>query len=181
MRKRVLVVAAAAVVSAVAGSALALHNPAKAEAATLGSCAIGNLSATATDEEMFEKGGEFFENVRLTYTNESSATCTLSGNPVVALTGPTTGGWKQTVNLPATGTATTLTLARGESAHSTIRVRLLPEEEHMWQPAALRVRLQGTAATASVAWPEGLTIRQENKTLPGLGLPNSVGAPVLGA
>ncbi|MFI5932139.1 DUF4232 domain-containing protein [Actinoplanes sp. NPDC051494] len=170
---------------AAGGSGLVLHNASAAEASTVpgaaGTCAVADVAADVQEGDMYDENGEFFEKVRLTFTNTSAAACVIDGHPSVVLTGPATGSWRESFRLPETGAPARVTLAAGESAHASVRVRVLPEAPSPWQPEQMRVRLTGAAGHLMLQWPAGLAIQQDTYALPGAGLPNSVESVVAGA
>ncbi|AGL17257.1 DUF4232 domain-containing protein [Actinoplanes sp. N902-109] len=171
MRGPVLAVTAGIVLAAAAAVTTAAH------ASTVpGACGAGDLTTTVDESDMYSKGGHYFENLDVTLTNMTDTACVLEGTPAVALTGPATGSFAHSYQLPQTGTTPLLTLSRGTEARVTVRVHVLPEAQDVWQPQRMLITLPGSAETVTVAWPDGLTIQQESKPLPGLGAPNAVEA-----
>jgi hypothetical protein len=137
-------------------------------------CGAGDVTTAVDEGDMYSKGGRYFEDLDIAFTNMSGAACVLEGMPAVELTGPATASFQRSYHVPQSGTATLLTLTSGASAHTTLRVHQLPEEENAWEPQRMRITLPASAETVTVAWPQGLTIQQETQALPGLGLPNVV-------
>ena len=183
---RVPVLALAVGIAFVAGGGgFVLRNASAAEASTVpgvaGTCAVDEVATAVREGDMYDDNGEFFEKVRLTFTNTSGSACVIDGHPSVVLTGPATGSWRESFRLPETGATARVSLAAGESAHTSVRVRVLPEARSPWQPEHLRVRLPGAAGHLVLDWPAGLVIQQDTYAAPGKALPNSVEAVAAGA
>ncbi|WP_067494909.1 DUF4232 domain-containing protein [Actinoplanes sp. TFC3] len=146
-----------------------------AHAATVpGRCSAVDLTVAVHEGDMYSKGAEYFENLRIELTNMTTTSCVLDGTPAVELTGPAGGSFDRSYSLPHSGTAPLLTLTSGTTAPTTVRVHVLPDAQDAWQPQRMRITPPGATGAVTVDWPEGLTILQEKTELPGLGLPNRV-------
>jgi hypothetical protein len=128
-------------------------------------------AVTLGEGDMVTEGGKYFEYVRLTLTNDSKKPCVVGAHPAVTLSGPGggtvgeqgSGASSGTFAVPQIGEQLRLTLEVGEAAHSTVRVRVMPEATDPWQPSALRLTLGADAG--DLTWPEGLAIVQQDATV----------------
>jgi hypothetical protein len=142
-------------------------------------CTAEDVRVTAEDGDMLTTGGEYFENVRVSFRNTGETACTIDGHPAAHLTGPAAGRWKSTFTLPPSGAPARVTLAPGETAHATIRVHVLPGASDLWQPSTLTVTLPGSTTPTVLPWPSGLAISQD-ATPAAFGYPNSIEAVTAG-
>ncbi|MFI5934112.1 DUF4232 domain-containing protein [Actinoplanes sp. NPDC051494] len=132
-------------------------------------CGEERVSASVREADMYRETSDYFENVRIVFTNFSVTDCVIEGPPEAVLTGPATAAWRQTFVVPSAGAAAEVVLAPGRSASSTVRVLLEPDATDMWQPDQIEI-----AQVGSIAWPDGLCMRQDATPRPGIGLPVSI-------
>jgi hypothetical protein len=121
-------------------------------------CAPG--AVTLVEGDMITDGGKYFEEVRLVLTNGFTTPCFVDAHPEATLTGPE----GDTLAVPQLGEQLKLTLSAGESAHTSVRVRVVPDATDTWEPGSLRLAL-GAAGAADLTWPEGLAIVKQNAAI----------------
>jgi hypothetical protein len=181
VRKPMLItMMAAGIAFALGGGALTLATAGTASAATVDTfatpaadntvpvpdaqrCTVEQLTPTMTSGVPYVDGNTLMRTVSITLTNVGGSACTIAGRPGATLVGTPTGVWKERFTPAATGTAENVTLAAGETAETTIRVR----DEHdaaAWEPRTLELALPGSRDYYRLTWPAGLLAAQDALT-----------------